>query len=63
MDNIKRWLVPLRLDQTDDALLAYVAYMAARFEPEAIDFLHIAEVRSLPMGFGHFSPSGLRLFW
>jgi nucleotide-binding universal stress UspA family protein len=61
MDKLKRWLVPLRLDKSDESLLAYVSYIASQIEPEAIEFLHITQSHRLPLGFGHHLPQVSRL--
>ncbi|MEL6842887.1 MAG: universal stress protein [Bacteroidota bacterium] len=61
MNNAKRWLVPLRLDESDNNFLAYVAFMASQIKPEYIRFLHVAEPENLPIGLGHyFSPTSRR---
>ncbi|MEL7531435.1 MAG: universal stress protein [Bacteroidota bacterium] len=57
---MKRWLIPLRLDNTDEALLAYAAHMAKQMRPEYIGFIHVSEPDRLPIGFGHYFPTASR---
>ncbi|MFK7923487.1 MAG: universal stress protein [Bacteroidia bacterium] len=54
---MKRWLIPLRLDESDHTLLAYAGHMAEQMRPEYIGFVHIAEAERLPIGFGHYFPN------
>lgn len=56
MNYLKRWIIPLSLQERDENLLRYAAFMADRIGPERIRFVHVEGERRSPLGFGHIRP-------
>ncbi|MEM6346702.1 MAG: universal stress protein [Bacteroidota bacterium] len=57
---MKRWLIPLKLDGSDEGLLAYADYMAKQMCPDYIGFVHVSEPDLLPIGLGQYFPTSSR---